>query len=79
MDGDAADRLLAKLRRFVAQDLDPDERAMFAALVAPAVARVWAGDEVEGFGMGDWSPEALPDALREALRGQNIRIEGLDP
>lgn len=77
---DAAERLLAKVRRFVAQDLDADERAMFAALLAPAVARVWAIDEVQGYGheLSSWSPDALPEALRDALRRGGVRLEGLD-
>ena len=78
MNDDAAERLLAKLRRFVAEELDPEERAMLASLLAPAVARVWGGDEVEGYGLADWSPEALPEALRDALRRGAVRIVGLE-
>ena len=85
MSQDAAERLLAKLRGFVA-GLDADERAMFAALVAPAVARIWAAEgragashEVEAYGMQEWTPEALPDALRDAVRGRGLRVEGLGP
>jgi len=29
---------------------------------------VAAGDEVEGFGVVQWSPDVLPDTLTEALR-----------
>jgi hypothetical protein len=65
---DAARSLLLKLRRFAEDELDTDERALFGALVAPAVARAFVADEVEGFGMVDWSPDALPAALVVALR-----------
>jgi len=78
---DAAERLLAKLRGFVA-GLDPDERVMFAALVAPAVAKVWdpgPADEVEAFAMAGWWSDALPDALRDAVRRHGPQIEGLGP
>jgi len=66
---DAARSLLHKLRRFADDDLDADERALFGALVAPAVARAFVPDEVSGFGMVDWSPDVLPEALTRALRG----------
>ena len=79
MEQDAAERLLAKIRHLVAEELDPEERAMFAALIAPAVAKVWMTDEVEGFALhaAGWSPAALPDALRDALQRGGVRIAGL--
>lgn len=79
MEPDAAERLLAKIRHFVAEELDTEERALFAALVAPAVARIWTTDEVEAFEhqLANWSPAALPDALREALQRGDVRIAGL--
>ena len=79
VEPDAAERLLAKIRHFVVEELDPEERAMFAALIAPAVAKVWVTDEVEGFGhrAADWSPAALPDALRDALQRGDVRVAGL--
>lgn len=80
MEPDAAQRLLAKIRQFVAEELDADERAMFAALVAPAVARIWSEDDVEAYQLSTtWSPAALPEALRAALREGGVRVEGLDP
>lgn len=68
MESHAARSLLLKLRHFAEEQLDSQERALFGALVAPAVARAFARDEVEGFGVVGWSPDVLPDALTEALR-----------
>jgi len=79
-DKAAARRLLAKIRTFVADQLDDDEAALFAALVAPGVARAYQDDdgEVQGFGSDvDWRPGALPDSLAEAVRDGGIRVEGL--
>lgn len=78
---DAAERLLVKIRHFVMHELEPDERVMFGALIAPGVAKVWADEEVQGFGheAAGWSPAALPQALREALRKGGVRVEGLEP
>lgn len=77
-DSDTADRLLRKLRDLVVNELDDDERAMFAALVAPAIAQAFEDEvEVAGFAVTQWSPNVLPDALRVAIRGREIRIEGL--
>ncbi len=78
MEPDPAQHLLAKVRRFVTEELDDTERAMFAALVAPAIARIWAEDEVEAFHLSTWSPAALPDALRTALREGGVRVVGLE-
>lgn len=90
MEPNPADRLLAKIRHFVAS-LDDDERPLFASLVAPGVAQAYGGSEVLQFGMGDeqegdevesfgvdWSPTALPDALTDTLRRQRVRLVGLD-
>lgn len=79
MDTDAAERLLAKLRHFIATELDHEERAMLGALVAPGVARAHSGPEaeVEGFAIGGWSPADLPRALVDALRDSDVRVEGL--
>lgn len=83
MDAHAAERLLAKLRRFIATELDGDERALLGALVAPGVARAHAGTEpeteaeVQGFAGGGWSADDLPRALVLALRDSHVRVEGL--
>jgi hypothetical protein len=79
MDPAAADRMLAKLRTFVQEDLAPDERAALAALVAPGAAMAHQRDEVEGYAMLDWRPRQLPDALAEAVRRAGIRVIGLEP
>lgn len=77
-DRAAARRLLAKIRAFVTDQLDDEEAALFAALVAPGVARAYQDDDVEGFGSDvDWRPGALPDSLAEAVRDGGIRVEGL--
>lgn len=81
---DAADRLFAKLREFTA-GLDPEERALFSALVAPGVASAYddASDDVTGFSLDDeddivmWSPQRLPDALADVIRDRDVRVEGL--
>lgn len=74
-DDEAAARVLEKVRGFVSS-LDRDERAVFAALLAPGVASAYSPDtEVAGFAMDDWSPDRLPDALRSQVREQHIRVE----
>ena len=73
---EAATRLLEKLRGFVADQLDDEERALLAVLLAPGVAMAYPSDEVVGFG-ADWRPDALPEALAEALRRGGLRVEGL--
>jgi len=75
-DPEATDRLLEKLRTFVA-DLDDDERQLFAALVGPGVALAYREtDEVVGFGTG-WEPQQLPDHLAASVRESGIRVIGL--
>lgn len=77
-DRGAADRLLAKIRAFVAEQLDDDEAELFAALVAPGVARAYRDEEVSGFTSDvDWRPGALPESLAEAVRDGGVRVEGL--
>jgi hypothetical protein len=71
---EAADSLLRKIRTFVAEELDDEEAALFAALVAPGIAQAYQADEV---GDVDWHPRALPDSLAEAVRDGGIRVEGL--
>ncbi|MDQ6728539.1 MAG: hypothetical protein M3066_20610 [Actinomycetota bacterium] len=79
MEAHAAERLLAKLRHFIATELDQDERALLGALVAPGVARAHPDPdaEVQGFAAGGWAPGDLPEALVNALRDADVRVEGL--
>ena len=74
----AADRLLQKLRTFVADQLDAEERLLFATLLAPGVAAAHADHDVVGFGMINWTPPSLPNALAESLQAGAVRVEGLD-
>ncbi len=71
-------RLMDKVRTFVAS-LDDAERKLFAALLAPGIAMATqpADDEVEGFGLTQWLPSQLPDALAAVVRDRDVRIEGL--
>ena len=74
----AADRLLAKLRAFVADQLTEEEATLFAALVAPGVARAYVDDCAPDSGSdGQWRPQALPESLVDAVRDGAIRVEGL--
>jgi hypothetical protein len=75
-----AERLLRKIRTFVTEQLDAEERALFATLLAPGVAAAHAGGDGDGMGSGlvSWRPAKLPDALAETLRHGGVRIEGLD-
>jgi hypothetical protein len=77
MEPEAAVRLIEKIRTFVADDLDEEERPLFAALLAPGVARAFDTVEVEGFEMVEWQPSALPRTLVDALRDAGVRVEGL--
>ena len=76
----AADRVLDKLRVFVAS-LDDDERAVLAALLAPGVASAYTDpadaeqQEVVGFGLTTWAPENLPDSLSARVRTKRVRVE----
>jgi hypothetical protein len=72
----AADRLLSKLRTLVEHELDAEERALFAALLAPGIELAYSDSEVQGFGL-DWTPRRLPDALVDAVRDHDIHIVGL--
>ena len=62
------------MRVFVAERLDEEEGALFAALVAPGVALAYPEDEVAGFA-ADWRPNALPDTLAEELRVRSVWVE----
>jgi hypothetical protein len=79
MEAEAAERLLTKLRHFIATELDDDERALFGALVAPGVAQAHPDPDVEvqGFAVGGWAPDDLPRSLSTALRDSGVRVEGL--
>jgi hypothetical protein len=69
---------LAKIRTFVAEQLDDDEAALFAALVAPAVAQAYQVDDESGVASDvDWRPNALPESLAAAVREGGVRVEGL--
>ena len=70
---------MAKIRDFVARDLDEEERMLFAALLAPGVAQAYDETEVAGFGILDWSSADFPEALGRALRESGIRVTGFDP
>jgi hypothetical protein len=74
---EAAERLLEKLRKFITTELDEQERALFAALVAPGIARAHAESEVEGFGVSGWATADLPSELSSALKRWGIRVEGV--
>jgi hypothetical protein len=76
-----AERVLEKLRAFIAT-LDDDERAVLAALLAPGVASAYDEEpEVVGFSaeVADaevgWRPERLSDALAAQVRDRHLRIE----
>jgi len=79
MPDEAAARLVAKVRTFVAQELDEEERRLFAALLAPGVAQATAETEVAGFSTVEWPADAFPESLGRALREAGIRVTGLDP
>jgi hypothetical protein len=73
---DVARRLLDKVRAFVTEDLDEEEGALFAALIAPGVSLAYPEDEVYGFG-SVWRPDGLPETLAKAVVEAGIRVEGL--
>jgi hypothetical protein len=67
-----AAQVLGKLRGFV-ESLEPGEREVLAALLAPGVAQAYAPDaDVTGF--GTWIPGRLPETLAEQVRNQHWRI-----
>lgn len=78
MSAEAAERLLAKIRAFVATELDEEERKLFAALIAPGIAQAYSTAEVAGFDEEAWSRPALPEALSAALRSAGVRVVGLE-
>lgn len=78
MDEAAAERLLEKLRAFIASGLDDEERGLLGQLLAPGIALAYEEDEVEGFVATKWSSRALPDSLVNAIRTMGVRVVGLD-
>jgi hypothetical protein len=78
VDESVAERLLEKLRAFIATNLDAEERAVLAQLLAPGIALAYDEDEVEGFVATRWSSQALPRFLVDALRTSGVRVVGLD-
>jgi hypothetical protein len=75
VDAAAVERLLAKLRRFAAEELDAEERVVLASLLAPAVSMAY--DETDVTGFGTTAPGRLPVVLTEALRRSGVRVVGL--
>ena len=69
--------MLEKLERFVRDELEPEERAAFALLVAPGIASAYEESDVEGFVMTDWRQSALAESLRGTLRHESVRVIGL--
>ena len=63
MADDPAQTLIAKLQRFTADELDDEERTLFARLMAPGLSAAYEG-EVRGFD----ADEARVPSLAEALR-----------
>jgi hypothetical protein len=74
-DESAETRALAKLRTFIREGLEPDERVVVASLLAPAVAQAFDGGEpeVEGFGVVEWKP-TLPEALADSIRTSGMKV-----
>lgn len=73
---DAADRLLAKLRRLAAE-LDPEERVLLGVWLAPLVAQATEGEDVEGFAFSKVGDAALADRLHDAIRRSGVRLVDL--
>lgn len=82
-DTEIAESLIDKLREFAAA-LEPAERQLLAALLAPGVRAAWedgpeGGSEgepdVQGYGV-TWTPGRLPDHLAATIRGRQLRVEG---
>ncbi len=77
---EASIRLIGKIRRFVHEELDEEERVLFGALVAPGIAAAYkdASSEVEGFVLTEWAPGSIPAHLARSLREKGIRVIGID-
>ena len=78
MDVDSAHRLLEKLRTFVTEELDEDERALFAALIAPAVARrTPRGRSADSrWSTGSPEPSRKPWSTRSAKEASESMVSG---
>lgn len=83
-DIEAAHRLLDKLARFIAEELNDDEKEIFAGLLAPGVALAYQTPPLVDVDVGagvidvDWRPSALPEALARVLRERGVHVVGLD-
>jgi hypothetical protein len=77
MEQDAAERLLAKLRRFIAEDLDESEQTMFAMLLAPGISLIYDETEVVGFSMVSVQSGEFAELLEGALRRAGVQVSGI--
>jgi hypothetical protein len=70
---------LAKLRAFIRDGLDPEERVVVASLLAPAIAQAFDTDpgDVEGFTAVEWSPQ-LPETLVQEIRQSGMSVSLAD-
>ena len=60
--------MLDKLRHFVQSDLDPNERRVFARLMAPGVEEaLFSEPEVEGFAADMWMSDRLAIGLANLM------------
>jgi hypothetical protein len=75
----ATERLLDKLRYFIAEDLDDEERAAFAVLLAHGVAALYGdrASDVQGYDMEATAEAGFLDELVRALRTAGVRVTGL--
>ena len=73
-DKAAAARLVAKLRRLAAEELDAEERVLLGVCLAPAVLAATQSDVVEGLPFTSVGDEALVEFLEAELRRSNLRI-----
>ena len=66
---------LAKLRTFIRDGLDPEERIVVASLLAPAIAQAFEGEtaDVEGFSSVEWRP-TLPETIAEQIRVSGMQV-----
>jgi hypothetical protein len=83
MSEDPVATMLEKLHRFSTAQLEPEERGVLGALLAPGVR--WALDhgaeeeEVQGFGLQVWTPESLAQGLRRALAERDRHVAPDEP